>query len=285
MPTKLAVPEQEFALLPVTDPRRIQRRWLSVVSGGHVSGVTWGNPPIQTVLLHDAGRSARSFDRLLLALDRPAVALDLPGHGRSNWRGSGDYAPRRLAGATAEAIRSFAPNARVVVGAGLGALTAIALTIRAAELVGALVLLDTLPGSGVAPVLSGSPRYASQEEALADIRRIRPQDAEADLADDTRYETAQEADGTWAWRHHLADLPADAAGKLDDATLWEPLAALAARRTPVVLVRPAEGGRLSDEAVAEFRHRVPTADVVAAGEPEVPQLLRDLLDQIQRSTA
>ncbi|MCT9934444.1 alpha/beta hydrolase [Planotetraspora sp. A-T 1434] len=284
MSTKLAVPDQEFALVPVTDPRRIQRRWLSVVAGGHVSGVTWGNPPIQTVLLHDAGRSARSFDRLLFALDRPALALDLPGHGRSNWRNGGDYAPRRLAGATAEAIRSFAPAARLVVGAGLGALTAIALTIRRPEQVGALVLLDTLPGSGVGPVPSDSPRYASQEEALDELRRIRPEEAEADLADDVRYETAQEPDETWAWRHHLGNLPADAAGNLDDATLWEPLAALAARQIPVVLVRPAEGGRLSDEAVAEFRRRVPTADVVAAGEPELPQLLRDLLDQIQRST-
>ncbi|MFF0000097.1 alpha/beta fold hydrolase [Streptomyces avermitilis] len=57
-------------------------------------------PPEDTVvLLHDAGSSARAWDDVLLALDRPAVALDLPGHGRSSRRGRAttareDWPPR-----------------------------------------------------------------------------------------------------------------------------------------------------------------------------------------------
>ncbi|MFC4588393.1 alpha/beta fold hydrolase [Sphaerisporangium corydalis] len=293
MSSKLAVPDHEFAPLPelaeslrasAPDPHLVQRRWVTTVSGGHVSGVTWGAGPAETVLLHDARRSARSFDRLLILLDRPALALDLPGHGRSGWRGNGVYSPRLLAPAVREAVHSFAPNSKVVAGAGLGALTAIALTVRSPELVRALVLLDTLPGSPPAPGPEPGP-YSSQEEALEALRAARPGAPEEDLVTDVRYETLRGPEGTWTWRHHLGHLPGDAAARLDDATLWDQLTALAGRRVPIVLVRPETGGLLSEAAVAELRRRAPDARIVTAGEKELAGLLRELLDDPRRSTA
>lgn len=294
MSSKLAVPEQEFALLPEIaeslglagpDPHRVQRRWVTVVSGGHVSGITWDTGPAEIVLLHEARRSARSWDRLLLALGRPALALDLPGHGRSGWRGNGVYSPRRLAPAVSEAIRSFAPASKVVAGAGLGALTAIALTARSPDLVRALVLLDTLPGTpgepGVAPG-----RHASREEALDRLRETRPDAAEEDLVADVRYETVEEPDGTWTWRHHLGNLPAEAAAHLGDETLWEQLEVLSGYEVPILLVRPATGGRVSDASAGELLRRAPSARLVTAtGPAEQAAVLRETLDTIQGRTA
>ncbi|WP_066363818.1 alpha/beta fold hydrolase [Herbidospora mongoliensis] len=224
-------------------PRHIQRRWVSIVEGGHVSGLTWGKPSHDLVLLHEAGRSARQWDRLLLSLGRPALAVDLPGHGRSDRRGNNNYVPRRLAGPVAEAIRSFAPGRKTVAGAGLGALTAIALSIRHPELIGRLVLIDTLPGT-----LGALPPYkthSSPDEARAWLEEHRP-----GTDDDVRTELLREADGHWVWRHQLPVQP-----DLDDDTLWAPLATVQA---PVVLVR---GPHLDDAAVERFTSRVPGAHV------------------------
>jgi pimeloyl-ACP methyl ester carboxylesterase len=133
----------EFAGLPSL--RSVDRRWVNVVTGGHVSAVFWGPGAPEVVLLHGAGASARSWDAVLAALDHPSVALDLPGHGRSNSGPAGDNSPARAARPVIEAIRSFAPRHRVIVGHGLGALTALAAAERAPAAVHRLVLVDTLP--------------------------------------------------------------------------------------------------------------------------------------------
>ncbi|MBB5783231.1 alpha/beta fold hydrolase [Nonomuraea jabiensis] len=133
--------DHEFAGLPGP----VQRRWVTVSTGDHVSGVAWGSGPPEVVLLHAAGGSARDWDGPLAGLGRPALALDLPGHGRSS-RHSSAYAPRKLVLPIAEAIRSFAPKAKAVAGTGLGALAAAALAARHPHLVPALILIGTLPG-------------------------------------------------------------------------------------------------------------------------------------------
>jgi pimeloyl-ACP methyl ester carboxylesterase len=127
---------------------RARRSWVNVPDDGHVSAVLWGCGPPEVVFLHEAGRSARAWGEVALGLGRPSVAIDLPGHGRSDWRRNGRYEPRKLAGAIAEAIRSFAPRASLVVGSGLGGRTALALiTTPRAAFVPRLALIDTLPGT------------------------------------------------------------------------------------------------------------------------------------------
>jgi pimeloyl-ACP methyl ester carboxylesterase len=122
---------------------RVRRGWVNVPAGGHVSAVFWGDGPPELVLLHDRGESARAWDAVALAVGRAAVAIDLPGHGRSDWRRDGRYEPASLAFAVAEAIRSFAPRARLVAGTGLGGLTALALRRRHARLLPGLALVGT----------------------------------------------------------------------------------------------------------------------------------------------
>ena len=95
----------------MTDQPDQPRFRLGVPAGGHVSGVFWGDGPPELVFLHDAGESARAWDTVALAAGRASVAIDLPGHGRSDSRRDGRYEPGELAPAVAEAIRSFAPRA------------------------------------------------------------------------------------------------------------------------------------------------------------------------------
>lgn len=265
--TTTSTAAEEFADLP--NAPVIQRRWVTVATGGHVGGVFWHTHKPTVVLLHDAGSSARAWDDVLLALDRSAVALDLPGHGHSSWRGRGDYRPRRLAGTLDETVRSFAPGGVPVVGLGFGALAAIALKAKFPHSTGRIVLVDALPGT-LSPGLrlwpTPSPEFTTRDEAAAWLEERGATDA----ARTAELQTEQTADGTWSWRHHLGSLPTDAPTALDDETLWEQLAAV-----PAPLLVRTEGGPLDAGSLDRFRAQVPGGDIITVHAD--PQALADVL--------
>jgi len=243
---------------------RVRRAWVNVPAGGHVSGVFWGDGQPGVVFLHDVGESARAWDAVALALGRPSVAIDLPGHGRSDWRRDGRYGPGKLASAVGEAIRSFAPRARLVVGSGLGGRTALALRRRQPRLVPRLALLRTLPGS--AQGWPGPERFASPAGALAVLEVRRPEHGPQALRREIQYELSQDRDGSWAWRHHPGNLPPPAAGDAgaDDAgaaeeALWEQLGSLG---TAAALIIGARAGPLPAPGLARLPERAPGVQLI-----------------------
>jgi pimeloyl-ACP methyl ester carboxylesterase len=242
---------------------KVRRGWVNVPAGGHVSGVFWGDGPPELVLLHDIGESARAWDTVALAVGRPLVAIDLPGHGRSDWRRDGRYEPAVLASAVAEAIRSFAPRARLVAGTGLGGLTALALRRRHARQLPGLALVNTLPGAkpGGAWKWSGPGRFASRADAFAALAARRPEHSKQALRRELLYELTQDPDGSWGWRHHPGRLPAalDQESLSGAEPLWSELARL---DVPVALIRGDWTGPLAAADLAIVRQRVPHIRVV-----------------------
>ena len=81
-----------------------------------VSALVWGDSPAELVLLHGGAQNAHTWDTVALALRRPLVAIDLPGHGHSAWRADHDYRPTTSAPAVSHAIETLAPNATGLVG-------------------------------------------------------------------------------------------------------------------------------------------------------------------------
>jgi pimeloyl-ACP methyl ester carboxylesterase len=247
---------------------RVRRAWVNVPAGGHVSGVFWGDGQPEMVFLHDIGESARAWDAVALAAGRPSVAIDLPGHGRSDWRRDGRYEPGKLASAVGEAIRSFAPRARLVVGSGLGGRTALALRRRQPRLLPRLALLRTLPGPLPGPA-QGSPgpeRFASPADALAVLEVRRPERSAQALRREILYELSQDQDGSWAWRHHPGNLPPPAAGNAgaDDSgvaeeALWAELGPLG---TAAALIRGDRAGPLPAPSFARLRERAPGVQLI-----------------------
>ena len=245
---------------------RVRRGWVNVPAGGHVSGVFWGEGPPELVFLHDIGSSARRWDAVALAAGRPAVAIDLPGHGRSDWRRDGRYEPAKLVPAVAEAIRSFAPRAALVVAVGLGADTALALRRRHAPLVPGLALVGTLPGtlSGRAGPQPGPERFASRADALDALAVRRPDSSGLALRREVLYELLQEPDGSWTWRHHWGNQPrapgaGDAGGPADEA-LWDELGRLG---PAAAVIRGDQVGALTAADLGRLGERAPGAAVVA----------------------
>ena len=68
------------ALPPVT------RTSFTLADGQTVSALAWGDAQPELVLLHGGGQNAHTWDTLALALRRPLLAVDLPGHGHSGRR-------------------------------------------------------------------------------------------------------------------------------------------------------------------------------------------------------
>src|SRR5262245_21715201 len=134
----------EFALLPenaaqagADDPLPAVER----IDRGPISAVRWGTDPVRVVFLHGGGQNAHTWDTVSLGLGTTALAIDLPGHGRSAWREDGDYGPKLNAEVVEPVVRELAAEADLVVGMSLGGLTALRLATAAPELVRKLVLV------------------------------------------------------------------------------------------------------------------------------------------------
>ena len=97
----------------------VARRSFTVAPGQEVSAIAWGEAEPELVLLHGGGQNAHTWDTVVLALGRPALAIDLPGHGHSGRRPDRDYGPWRNAEAVAAVMDQAAPRAAAVVGMSL----------------------------------------------------------------------------------------------------------------------------------------------------------------------
>ena len=105
----------EFALLPENAEQigaaTIRRRSPASTSGP-ISALKWGDADPQVVFLHGGGQNAHTWDTVILGLGVPALAVDLPGHGRSAWREDGDYGPKLNAETLRPVLRELGARRR-----------------------------------------------------------------------------------------------------------------------------------------------------------------------------
>src|SRR5687767_8559623 len=257
--------------IPWTGPPTVRRESVVVGDGGRsLSALIWGTEAPDIVFLHGGAQNAHTWDTVALALDRPLVAVDLPGHGHSDG-GIGDALdPASNARDVATVVRALAPRARAVVGMSLGGVTAIALAAQAPELVRTLVLVDITPGvdehkaSAIVAFVNGPESFDSFDDLLARTVAFNPTRSESSLRRGILHNAVQRDDGSWVWRyarHRDGGLPGeptpDTGNRLEP--LWEAVSALA---VPVMLVRGmADGSVVGDDAEQELLARRPTARV------------------------
>ncbi len=263
------------------------------LTGGFLSAIVWGEAPAQAVLVHGSAQNAHTWDTVAIALGRPVVAVDLPGHGRSAWRSDHDYSPATLASALASGIEALAPDARLLVGMSLGGLAGIALAARRPDLVRSLALVDITPGVDAAKArsitafVSGPTRFASFDEILDHTVRHNPGRSEASLRRGVIHNASELDDGSWAWRWDPEGMAvrSEEPGR-DQRWLWDDLAATA---MPVTLVQGGRSPVVDDADITALLQRRPDAQVVVVHEAghsvqgdqplELARLLDGLLDQ------
>ena len=247
-------------------PPVVRRERVEVEPGRALSALVWGDAPPDLVLLHGGAQNAHTWDTVALALDRPLVAIDLPGHGHSDGPAEGPLDIRRNAADVATAIRALAPDALGVVGMSLGGITALALADQAPELVRALVLVDVTPAvsaEGAAPIIAfvdGPPSFDSFDDLLARTVEFNPTRSESSLRRGILHNAVQRDDGSWVWRHaRFPHLRRGDSVPLDFARLWDVVGGLT---VPLMLVRGLRPGSVvDDDAEAELRRRSRTARV------------------------
>ena len=105
--------------LPFAAPPTVRREEIEFAPGRVLSALVWGDGPPELVLLHGGAQNAHTWDTVALALDRPLVAIDLPGHGHSDATEE-RFSPRAFAAAVEIAVRALAPEARAVMGMSIG---------------------------------------------------------------------------------------------------------------------------------------------------------------------
>lgn len=274
--------------LPWSGPPTVERVAVEVAQGRHVSSLRWGEAAPEMVLLHGGAQNAHTWDTVALALDRPLLVIDLPGHGRSDWRPDKAYWPEENATAVAAVVRELAPTAAMVVGMSLGGLTALALSGHDPDLVRRLVLVDVTPGvdegkaSAIASFVAGPESFASFDELLARTIQFNPTRSEESLRRGVLHNAAARPDGTWAWRYDRF-LP-DGGTVPDFRALWDYVDRL---EVPTMLVRGADSPVVDDADVAELERRLPSVRVeivphaghsIQGDQPlELARLLEDFL--------
>ena len=258
---------EEFGL-PWRGTPDVRRVAVDVGADQSVSALVWGSSSPELVLLHGGAQNAHTWDTVALALDRPLVALDLPGHGHSSHRPDHAYWPGENAAALEIAVRELAPDARLVVGMSLGGLTALALTDRAPDLIRSLVLVDVTPGvnreksTAIAQFIDGPEYFESFDEILQRTIQFNPTRTESSLRRGILHNAIEAPDGRWRWRY---DLPRRGSGEGESGQIMPGLDALwdavARVKVPFLLVRGSLSPVVDDDDVAELQRRNPAAEV------------------------
>jgi pimeloyl-ACP methyl ester carboxylesterase len=239
-------------------------------------------PPV--VLLHGGGQTRYSWHTTLRALeerDWRAYAVDLRGHGESDWVTDGDYSLDAFAGDARTVARSL-NRPPVLVGASLGGVASLAAVAEAGDppIATALILVDIahrieergrdrIASFMLEHVTDG---FGSLDEVADAIQRYNPhRPRPSDLAG-LRKNLRQRPDGRWVW-HWDPRFLSDPGGGPDETRTAiidpERLASAAKKISiPTLLVRGRQSDLLSQEGASELLELIPHAqfaDVAGAG--------------------
>lgn len=285
------------AELGIPCPATVAARRVSIDAGDGraLSAIRWGDAPPELVFLHGGAQNAHTWDYVALALGRPAIAIDLPGHGQSYWRDDGDYSPAPNAEVLARVLPGVAPDAAAIVGMSLGGATTIRLAGSFPHLVRKAVIIDVTPQvndpgrrmtreeRGTVSLIREAPTYATFAEMAETAIALSPYRGAEGVRRGVRNNARQRADGRWEWRYDLGQggtprMPTDF------TYLWEDVSRIAC---PAMLVLGSESRFVWPEDVAEMQRRQPTLRVetvagaghaVQSDQPlELVRLIREFL--------
>ncbi len=278
------VPYDEFSMfhenasefrLPYDGPPVVRREQVDLADGRHVSALVWGDSPPELVFLHGGAQNAHTWDTVALALGRPLVCLDLPGHGHSGQGAPGAGSTDVVGNAAdiAAAVQALGAEASAVVGMSLGGMTLLALADHAPELVRKAVLVDVTPGvdekksSNIAAFIDGPESFDSFDDLLARTIEFNPTRTVESLRRGILHNAEQRADGSWVWRYarfrasetRASETRGSGDGFPRFGDLWDVVSNLA---VPLMLVRGMRTQSVVDDAdEAELVRRCPAARI------------------------
>lgn len=255
----------------------VERRSFDVGDGQQVSALVWGARPPELVFLHGGGQNAHTWDTVILGLDRPAVSIDLPGHGHSGWRDDRNYWPWSNATAVASVLDQLGATPAAVIGMSLGGLTTIRLASIRADLAPRAIVVDVTPSvhqravemtleeRGTTALIGGPKIYESFDAIYDETLKLSPLRTPSGVRRGVLHNARQLDDGRWRWRYDIGGRPDEESGNAPESAatrsfedLWDDVEKLA---MPVMLVRGGASKFVLDEHEAEFLRRKPDLQV------------------------
>jgi pimeloyl-ACP methyl ester carboxylesterase len=239
-----------------------------------------GEPHGIVLLLHGGGQTRHSWRNTGERLGSAgwiAYAVDLRGHGDSDWDDAGNYGMSIMAEDLHQIVRHVRnenPDIPVVlVGASLGGKVSLIALGEESELAQALVLVDIAVrveqagGRRVRDFMMSAPDgFGSLEEASEVISAYNPRRRHSGNLEGLK-KNLRLREGRWHWHWDPRVMfPGDARGNPEapvSAVIYERSKQAAGNIScPVLLVRGKESDVVSDEGVAEMRILIPHAEVI-----------------------
>jgi len=228
----------------------------------------WGNEEAQPmVLVHGYGAHAHQWDAFSRAMcsEYHVLALDLRGHGDSEWSREG-YSETIFARDLAAFVGVLGLRAMVLAGLSLGGLVAMCYMAEHGDRVSRLVIVDI--GPEIAPVayqnvkqsLATTPdEFNSLEEAFQFARSRDDTSSDEDVHGSLRHDLRQLPGGRWGWKYdRLLRRPGlDAWPGMPD--LWPVLSNI---RCPTLVVRGENSDILSPRVARRMAETLPHGRLV-----------------------
>jgi pimeloyl-ACP methyl ester carboxylesterase len=223
-------------------------------SNTSVSALRWGEGDVQLVLLHGGAQNSHTWDTTVLAMGQPpSLAIDLPGHGKSDWRDDRAYHPHNNAEAVASFMEAHLEEPVVLVGMSLGGLTATRVAATRPDLVKRLVVLDITPGvtqqkaKDIHDFVAGPQTFATFDEIFERTVLFNPTRSEESLRRGILHNAHRTADGSWQWNYDRNPLTGEEFPSGE--SLWDDVSAVSA---PYLLLKAEDSPVVDDADIAEF---------------------------------
>ena len=234
-----------------------------------------GPPAPTALLLHGGGQTRHAWSATaarLAAAGFTAIAIDLRGHGDSDWVEDGNYSFASFAadvGAVADAIAAETGRRPVAIGASLGGLSSMVALGNRPGAFAALVLVDITPKmnmDGVADInrfmmSKAYEGFASLEEAADAVAAYLPHRPRPKSLEGLRKNLRERADGRlyWHWDPRFFDGP-QPVNAARESQYQEFRAAAENIREPMLLVRGRSSELVGEDEVRDFRAICPHAE-------------------------
>ena len=248
--------------------------------GNRLAADLWDGRGHPVLLLHGGGQTRRAWDmtaRRVADAGMRAIAVDLRGHGESEWAQDGDYSFAAYGADMAAVIRQTADRfhaAPSAVGASLGGLSSLIAELHHGPLLDSLILVDITPRMDVGGVakIQGfmgerlEEGFASLEEAADAIAGYLPNRERPRSLDGLRKNLRLDADGRYRWHWDPAFMTSERNINFRSREMMEGLLANLPRlHLPVLLVRGLQSELVHEDYVREFVDLAPSASHVDVG--------------------
>jgi pimeloyl-ACP methyl ester carboxylesterase len=243
---------------------------VNTASGGTIAVRAWGEAGPPCVLLHGIGDGAFVWDRFAQSVcaDWRVLAVDLPGHGDSDWRPDGGYCLEHYTDTLAETLDGLKLGRLVLIGHSLGGDVATRLARMLGERLCGLVLVDTGPDvsadapQAVASQMKQAHRPYGSVSDYATWLRDQRVFARPDLLDSQAAQSLRKRDDGWL------ELKSDPAlvrtlEQEHDESWWAP--ALKRLHAPTLLVRGLASAVLTQATAREMLGLMPDGRMVVVG--------------------